>query len=62
MFRFTIRDVMWLMVVVGLGFILLALAQSSSLATMEGNAFSLIVCMGMLAAITRIVRNAQSRR
>jgi hypothetical protein len=43
MFRRTIRDVLWLTVVVVVGFGLLAMAQTSSLATMEGNAFSMVV-------------------
>ena len=44
--RFSIRDVLSLMVVVGLGFALLAMFQTSSLATMEGNALSVVVCTG----------------
>jgi hypothetical protein len=62
MFRFTIRDVLWLMVVVGLALGLMIVGQQGAVASLEGNACTTAGAMVALAGITRIYRRAQSRR
>jgi hypothetical protein len=61
MLRFTIRDVLWLTVVVGVAIVLIAVGQSGRVATLEGNACSVLAAIILLAGITRIYQQAQSR-
>ena len=58
MSRFTIRDLLWLMVVVALAVILVAIGQSGHKATVEGNACSVAAAIVLLVGFTRIYRHA----
>jgi len=60
MFRFTIRDVLWLTVVVAISLAILAFGQSGSVQTIEGNACSVIAVTVLAAGIIRIYRQAQA--
>jgi hypothetical protein len=62
MFRFTIRDVLWLTVVVAVAIGILAVGQSGRVATLEGNACSVAAVIIVAVGVTRIYRQAQGRR
>jgi hypothetical protein len=62
MFRFTFRDLLWSMMVVVVSLGILAVGQSGYVATIEGNACSVIAITVLAVGLMRIYRQAQSRR
>jgi hypothetical protein len=61
MFRFTIRDLLGLIVVVAVALALIAIGQSGHVATLEGNACSVAAAIIILVGVTRIYRHTQAR-
>lgn len=60
--RFTIRDLLWLTVVVIVAIGIIAVGQSGHAATLEGNACSVAAAIVLGVGITRVYRQAQGRR
>jgi hypothetical protein len=62
MFRFTIRDVLWLMVVVLATVVIVGIGKMAASDAAEGNACAVIAATVFIAGCTRIYRQAQARR
>jgi hypothetical protein len=56
MFRFTIRDVLWLGGATFVAIALIALGQSGGVATVEGNLLTFAAITVVLFAVTRVTR------